>query len=100
MLAAFLCGAGAWKQDDRGRWQLQASPAQQLLRLAASTATTAFLLLVAAAVLAACLNFQGLIVPSHSLIFMPRLAAWGARAADTGTLLDQVHIDSTYRHTA
>lgn len=95
-----LCGAGAWKQDARGRWQLQASSAQQLLRLVVSTAVTAFLLLVAAAVLAACLNFQGLIVPSHSLIYMSRLAAWGARAAGAGSLLDQVHhvlADSTYR---
>jgi hypothetical protein len=85
--------AGAWKRDARGRWQLQASPAQQLLRLATSTAVTAFLLLAAGAVLAACLNFQGLIVPSHSLVFMPKLAALGARAADGGAVLQQVRID-------
>lgn len=47
----------------------------QLLRVAASIFATVLLLLVAAGVLVACLNLQGLIAPSHSLLFMPRLAA-------------------------
>jgi hypothetical protein len=47
----------------------------QLLRVGASITATALLLLVAAVVLAACLNLQGLIAPTHELLYMPWLAA-------------------------
>lgn len=47
----------------------------QLLRVIASVAATAVMLLGGAVVLLVALNLQGLIAPSHSLLYIPRLAA-------------------------
>jgi hypothetical protein len=47
----------------------------QLLRVIASVAATAVMLLGGAVVLLVALNLQGLIAPSHSLLDIPRVAA-------------------------
>lgn len=57
------------------QWELHEHMLLQLLRVAVSIAATAMLLAVAAGVLLACLNVQGLIHPLHSWLFWPRLAA-------------------------
>lgn len=73
--AVSFLSAGSWFRTAKGHWQLQEGLTRQLLRLTASIAATALLLLAAAAVLLSCLNLQGLIAASHSLIYIPRVAA-------------------------
>lgn len=55
------------------------------MRIAASIAATSALLLLATAILMACLNFQGLIAPMHGVLYMPQLAALSSH----GGLLSQ-----------
>lgn len=74
-LLYMCCPAGSWQRTARGQWYLQAPLIPQLLRVVASVAATAAMLLGAAAVLLAALNLQGLVVPSHRLLYIPQLAA-------------------------
>jgi hypothetical protein len=75
LLMLLAARTGSWKRTARGQWQLQAPMLPQLLRVIASVAATAIMLLGGAVVLLAALNLQGLIAPSHSLLYIPRLAA-------------------------
>jgi hypothetical protein len=76
---------GVWRRDAKGHWQLQAALVPQLLRLGASITATTLLLLVAAGVLTTCLNLQGLIASTHTLLYTPWL---GALSAPGGVLAD------------